>query len=46
MIALQHSVCSTGDRYLEVQYFVHLDHLSFDQDPSLITIFHQIYLHL
>ena len=39
MIALKHSVRSTGDRYLELYLLVCFDHLSFDQDPSLIMIF-------
>ena len=42
MIALQHSVRSTGDRYLEVQRLVCLDHTTFDQDPSLILKFRSL----
>ena len=39
MIFLKHSVQSTGDAYLEVQYLVRKDYLTFDKDPHLIEIF-------
>ena len=36
MIVLKHYVRSTGDAYLEVQYLVRKDYLTFDKEPHLI----------
>ena len=36
MVVLKHSVQSTGDAYLEVQYLVRKDYLKFDKEPHLI----------
>ena len=42
MVVLKHSVWSTGDVYLEVQYLVHKDYLPFYKEPHIIERFRDL----